>query len=342
MRAPKITQENLENQIAGGPGGDPGQRAEPAVRRVSRGSGCPPSPTTPSPTPTTVTAPSRSLQAASLADASSFFDAYYAPGNAVLTVAGDFTVAEATALIERHFGDVPRASRCRTAPTSASRSDSERRRGRARCAGSPARLRCRLPGARSGRRLRRLPALRIAHRGADAPATRAASSSGWCRRTGWSRASRPTSARSGIRSTSAIRCCSRSRPTTRSRARQISILAVVDEELDRLATDGPEAGRARPGSCPPVGPAVPRGRRRARPHPQPGRLRAAARRSDPAQRAAAERSPMSPAAQLSSAAASIRGASRAACWSSNPAADEIRTEVQRVKRDPARSPPRRR
>ena len=47
------------------------------------------------------------LQAASLEDAGSFFDAYYAPGNAVLTVAGDVTVAGATALIERHFGDVP-------------------------------------------------------------------------------------------------------------------------------------------------------------------------------------------------------------------------------------------
>src|SRR6267378_2164601 len=32
---------------------------------------------------------------------------YYAPGNAVLTVAGDLSVDEATALIEKHFGDIP-------------------------------------------------------------------------------------------------------------------------------------------------------------------------------------------------------------------------------------------
>ena len=47
------------------------------------------------------------LESATVADAADFFDRYYACGNAVLAVAGDFDVAEATALIERHFGDVP-------------------------------------------------------------------------------------------------------------------------------------------------------------------------------------------------------------------------------------------
>ncbi|ADD41472.1 M16 family metallopeptidase [Stackebrandtia nassauensis] len=47
------------------------------------------------------------LEAATVADAQSFFDTYYTAGNAVLTVAGDFDVAEATAMIERHFADVP-------------------------------------------------------------------------------------------------------------------------------------------------------------------------------------------------------------------------------------------
>lgn len=46
------------------------------------------------------------LEAATVADAQSFFDTYYTAGNAVLTVAGDFDVAEATAMIERHFADV--------------------------------------------------------------------------------------------------------------------------------------------------------------------------------------------------------------------------------------------
>jgi predicted Zn-dependent peptidase len=47
------------------------------------------------------------LESATVADAAEFFERYYACGNAVLSVAGDFDVATATALIERHFGDVP-------------------------------------------------------------------------------------------------------------------------------------------------------------------------------------------------------------------------------------------
>jgi predicted Zn-dependent peptidase len=47
------------------------------------------------------------LERSSLDDAAAFFDAYYAPGNAVLTVVGDFDVADAAELVERHFGDIP-------------------------------------------------------------------------------------------------------------------------------------------------------------------------------------------------------------------------------------------
>jgi predicted Zn-dependent peptidase len=46
------------------------------------------------------------LESATVDDAAEFFKRYYACGNAVLAVAGDFDVAEATRLIERHFGDV--------------------------------------------------------------------------------------------------------------------------------------------------------------------------------------------------------------------------------------------
>nr|WP_218617603.1 pitrilysin family protein [Cryptosporangium aurantiacum] len=46
------------------------------------------------------------LESATVEDAQSFFSTYYAPGNAVLAVGGDLDVAGATALIERHFGDV--------------------------------------------------------------------------------------------------------------------------------------------------------------------------------------------------------------------------------------------
>jgi predicted Zn-dependent peptidase len=47
------------------------------------------------------------LDAASLEDVSEFFATYYAPNNAVLTVAGDFEPANALAMIERHFGPIP-------------------------------------------------------------------------------------------------------------------------------------------------------------------------------------------------------------------------------------------
>jgi predicted Zn-dependent peptidase len=47
------------------------------------------------------------LEAATVADAAEFFERYYAAGNAVLAVAGDLDVTRATELVERHFGDVP-------------------------------------------------------------------------------------------------------------------------------------------------------------------------------------------------------------------------------------------
>ncbi|WP_306205279.1 M16 family metallopeptidase [Actinoplanes sp. RD1] len=47
------------------------------------------------------------LESATVDDAAEFFRKYYASGNATLAVAGDFDVATATELIQRHFGDVP-------------------------------------------------------------------------------------------------------------------------------------------------------------------------------------------------------------------------------------------
>ena len=47
------------------------------------------------------------LEAATLADAQSFFDRYYAPGNAVVAVAGDLDPAQVMAWVEQHFGDIP-------------------------------------------------------------------------------------------------------------------------------------------------------------------------------------------------------------------------------------------
>ena len=47
------------------------------------------------------------LSEASLDDVATFFATFYTPDNAVLSIAGDFDRAEATALVERFFGPIP-------------------------------------------------------------------------------------------------------------------------------------------------------------------------------------------------------------------------------------------
>ena len=47
------------------------------------------------------------LEQATVDDCAAFFDTFYAPGNAVLTIAGDIDVDHATELVHKHFGDVP-------------------------------------------------------------------------------------------------------------------------------------------------------------------------------------------------------------------------------------------
>ena len=128
MRAPKLTQENLENQIAV-------VQEEIRVNVMNRPYGGFPWIRLPDVAYTTFPnahngyGAFEELQAASLSDASSFFESYYAPGNAVLTVAGDVTVARAISLIERHFGQVPartvpaRPDFAEPAPTSERRRD---------------------------------------------------------------------------------------------------------------------------------------------------------------------------------------------------------------------------
>ncbi|MGQ0608747.1 MAG: M16 family metallopeptidase [Chloroflexota bacterium] len=56
------------------------------------------------------------LSAASLEDVGDFFSTFYAPNNAVLTVAGDFETDEAMAMIERHFGPIPANADLPSAP----------------------------------------------------------------------------------------------------------------------------------------------------------------------------------------------------------------------------------
>ena len=47
------------------------------------------------------------LESATVEDAQDFYDRFYAPGNALLSVSGDFEVEAITRMIERHFGAIP-------------------------------------------------------------------------------------------------------------------------------------------------------------------------------------------------------------------------------------------
>jgi len=51
------------------------------------------------------------LKAAPLSAVQEFFDAYYAPNNAVLTIVGDFSPDEAMGLVNQYFGDIPKRGR---------------------------------------------------------------------------------------------------------------------------------------------------------------------------------------------------------------------------------------
>jgi zinc protease len=106
MRAPRITVENLRNQVDV-------VKEEIRLNVLNRPYGGFPWITLPPvlydtfPNAHNGYGDFSELDAATVDDCAAFFDAYYAPGNAVLTVAGDFEVAAALELVHRHFDDVP-------------------------------------------------------------------------------------------------------------------------------------------------------------------------------------------------------------------------------------------
>lgn len=106
MRAPKITEENLRNQVDV-------VKEEIRLNVLNRPYGgfpwilLPPVLYQTFPNAHNGYGDFSELESATLDDCASFFDTYYAPGNAVLTVSGDFTLDHAQDLIQRHFGDVP-------------------------------------------------------------------------------------------------------------------------------------------------------------------------------------------------------------------------------------------
>ncbi|OHV47017.1 peptidase M16 [Parafrankia soli] len=106
MRAPRITRENLDNQIAV-------VQEEIRVNVLNRPYGGFPWITLPPvafdtfPNAHNGYGDFSELEAASLDDAADFFDKFYAPGNAVLTVAGEFDPDTTLELVQRYFGAIP-------------------------------------------------------------------------------------------------------------------------------------------------------------------------------------------------------------------------------------------
>ncbi|MFG1602893.1 M16 family metallopeptidase [Actinoplanes sp. NPDC049265] len=106
MRGPRLTEENLRNQVDV-------VKEEIRVNVLNRPYGgfpwlkLPPVMFSTFPNEHDGYGSFEDLESATLADAEEFFERYYACGNAVLAVAGDFDLAKTTQLIERHFGDVP-------------------------------------------------------------------------------------------------------------------------------------------------------------------------------------------------------------------------------------------
>ncbi|GLY95779.1 pitrilysin family protein [Actinoplanes sp. NBRC 103695] len=106
MRGPRLTEENLRNQVDV-------VKEEIRVNVLNRPYGgfpwlkLPPVMFSTFPNEHDGYGSFADLESATLADAEEFFERYYACGNAVLAVAGDFDLAKTTELIKRHFGDVP-------------------------------------------------------------------------------------------------------------------------------------------------------------------------------------------------------------------------------------------
>jgi predicted Zn-dependent peptidase len=106
MRAPKLTEENLRNQVDV-------VKEEIRLNVLNRPYGgfpwilLPPVLYKTFPNAHNGYGDFTELEQADLDDCAQFFDTYYAPANAVLTIAGDLELDRAKELIDKHFGDVP-------------------------------------------------------------------------------------------------------------------------------------------------------------------------------------------------------------------------------------------
>lgn len=106
MRSPRISEENLANQISV-------VKEEIRVNVVNQPYGgfpwlsLPPVLFDTFPNAHNGYGDFADLDSATVADASAFFDRYYAPGNAVLCLCGDLSVELTGELVERYFGTIP-------------------------------------------------------------------------------------------------------------------------------------------------------------------------------------------------------------------------------------------
>jgi zinc protease len=106
LRAPKLTQENLRNQVDV-------VKEEIRLNVLNRPYGgfpwilLPPVLYDTFPNAHNGYGDFSELEQASLDDAAAFFDTYYSPANTQVTVAGYLDVDEALRLVEKHFGDIP-------------------------------------------------------------------------------------------------------------------------------------------------------------------------------------------------------------------------------------------
>nr|MBA2390048.1 insulinase family protein [Geodermatophilaceae bacterium] len=106
MRSPRITEENLANQISV-------VKEEIRVNVLNQPYGgfpwlsLPPVLFDTFPNAHNGYGDFADLDSATVADAAAFFDRYYAPGNAVLCLCGDLPVAPTAELVEQYFGSIP-------------------------------------------------------------------------------------------------------------------------------------------------------------------------------------------------------------------------------------------
>ncbi len=106
MRSPRITEENLANQLAV-------VKEEIRVNVLNQPYGAFPWLTLPPvmfdtfPNAHNGYGDFVDLESATVQDAADFFERYYVPANAVLSVGGDLDPDETMTMIERHYGDIP-------------------------------------------------------------------------------------------------------------------------------------------------------------------------------------------------------------------------------------------